>query len=146
MSPRRAQTSARTTSRRCGADWPVVTGHNLTSCRLAGWHGIGAPYKVDQVHCSDRFLIAPPRHMLVGTHEHKLVRINCPGVGGVDVEDGKRDAALRRRFHDARDTSARIETDQSVVRSERIVERAAIAEPKVRSPACLLYTSDAADE
>ena len=96
---------------------------------------MGATHNIDQVHWRDRFLVAPPRDMLVGTHEHELTRIYGPYIGGVDVEDGKWDTTPRGRFDNARDTCARIETDESVIRSERIVERAAIAEPKVRSPA-----------
>src|SRR5882672_5631969 len=96
---------------------------------------MSATHKVDQVHWSSGFLVPPPRHVLVGTHEHQLVRIDCPPIGGVGVEDGKWDAALRGGFDNTTDIFSRIETNECVVRSERIVERAAVAQPQVGCPA-----------
>ena len=45
------------------------------------------------------------------------------------------EAALRGGLNHARDCHGRIETDEGVVRAKRIVERAAMLEPKMRSPA-----------
>jgi len=64
-------------SRRCHTLKMSALAQQQTSRRLTGWHGMGATHKIDQVHWSGRFLITPPSYVLVGTHEHKLVSINC---------------------------------------------------------------------
>ena len=61
--------------------------------------------------------------MLVGTHEHEFSRIEGLRSGFINVEEGKRDTALRGRGDNARDAYAWGETDEREIRSERFRAR-----------------------
>jgi hypothetical protein len=69
-----------------------------TSRRLTSRSATAAAHKVDEIHWNGWLLIAAPRHVLVGTHEHELARIQVPGIGRVDIEDSEWNASPRRRF------------------------------------------------
>jgi hypothetical protein len=66
--------------------------------------------------------------VLVGADKHKFVVIRLR-IGSIDIENNEWDPALRRRFGNAGDAHARIEADQRVVWSQRIVERTTSLEP-----------------
>ena len=72
-----------------------------------------ATHHIDQFHRSRWLLIRPPRHVLIGTDEHEVVRIERPSIGVADIKDSKRDTSARGRFDEARDHHTRFETDET---------------------------------
>jgi hypothetical protein len=98
-----------------------------TSRRLTSRSATAAAHKVDEIHWNGWLLIAAPRHVLVGTHEHELARIQVPGIGRVDLEDSERNASLRRRFD-----KSRVGVMERQTRRERFSSAAPLSGPLKR--------------
>src|SRR5437867_3520447 len=88
-----------------------------------------ATHYVNQLFWSGGFLITAPRNVLVGADKHKLAVIERLGVGSIDIQNNERDSALGRCFGNAGAAHARIEADQRVVSSQRVVERTMSLKP-----------------
>jgi hypothetical protein len=81
---------------------------NRTSRRRADRNGASAAHQINQIDRGRWFLIAAPRHVLVGTHKHKLALIKDPYIGRVDVKGpsaGCRPPRCPRRARSDRDGS-----------------------------------------
>src|SRR5262249_54355400 len=57
-----------------------------TSRDLANWAQSRATYAINQVHRGARFLIVPPCHVPVGTHQHERAGVKFGCLHIVDVE------------------------------------------------------------
>ena len=73
--------------------------------------------------------------MLVGTDEHEIARIKLPRLGASTSRTASGTPRRAAASTTPETRHGRIETDEGVVRAKRIVERAAMLEPKVRRPA-----------
>ena len=84
--------------------------------RLACRRGAGATHEIDQVQRCGRLFIAPPCHVLVGTHERELAYVERSRIGRVDVENCERNLPSRGCFDDAGNADGWIDADERVVR------------------------------
>ena len=94
-----------------------------------------AAQKVDQFRRIRRFGVAAPGNVPVGPHQHELFGVDrgCRCVVDVDTASGMpRDLAAATRPSTA---TLAVEPDQAVAVAERVVERAAVAQPEVRRAA-----------
>ena len=61
----------------------------------------GAPHEIDEIQYVGRLRVAAPGDMLIRTHQHEFVAIELRYLTRSHVENGKWQAALRGRCHDA---------------------------------------------